>query len=105
MEDVIINNEANKKAQKKDQLPAVNIRRTHEINDLVSKEELALILSNDFLFGDRIEIDQEKLKQIHNQVKKRKNKQSDLAPGHDGLVERPLSASQIEKTGSPGNKR
>ena len=43
-------------------MPAVNIKRTHEINEIVSKEELALILSNDFLFGDKIEIDAEKLK-------------------------------------------
>lgn len=45
-------------------MPAVNIKRTHEINDLVSKEELALILSNDFLFGNKIEIDADKIKQI-----------------------------------------
>lgn len=69
MEDVTITNaEANKRNQKKELLPAV-IKRTHEINDIVSKEELALILSNDFLFGEKIEIDAEKLKQMQNSMK------------------------------------
>ena len=69
LEDVTITNaEANKKNQKKEALPAV-IKRTHEINDIVSKEELALILSNDFLFGEKIEIDAEKLKQMQTSMK------------------------------------
>lgn len=69
LEDVTITNaEANKRNQKKELLPAV-IKRTHEINDIVSKEELALILSNDFLFGEKIEIDAEKLKQMQNSMK------------------------------------
>ena len=42
----------------------MNIKRTHEINDIVTKEELALILSNDFLFGEKIEIDPEKIKPL-----------------------------------------
>ena len=62
-----------------------------------------MLLSNDFLFGNSIEIDPEKVKQIQNQVKKKRNKHTDIAPGHDGVIERPLSASQLEKAGSsPG---
>lgn len=42
--------------------PEGHVKRTHEINELVSKEELALLLSNEFLFGHKIEIDKEKAK-------------------------------------------
>lgn len=51
--------ETNRNIQKQQSLPENAINRTHEINDLVSKEELALLLSNDFLFGNKISIEKE----------------------------------------------
>ena len=59
--------EARSRTQTGTTLPAVDvgankIKRTHEIHELVSREELALLLSDEFLFGSKIEIDAEKAK-------------------------------------------
>lgn len=94
--------QARSSPQRDSMLPDVNIKRTHEINELVSKEELALLLSDDFLFGKDIQVDDREAKQIEKMVKKKGNQKSELAPGHDGAVERAVSASQLDRTGSPG---
>ena len=50
-----------------------------------------MCISDDFLFGDKIEFDKEKLDKIRKEALKGKKKKSDNLAGHDGVVERPAS--------------
>jgi len=54
------------------------LKRNHEINELVSREELVMCISDDFLFGGKIQFDQEKMKQIEKMAIKGKKKKSDI---------------------------
>lgn len=79
------------------------LKRNHEINEIVSREELVMCISDDFLFGDKIEFDKEKLEKIRQEALKGKKKKSDNLAGHDGVVERPGSPGD-PKANSPSYK-